>query len=89
MNFRELKSRQAASQARRDAIVAVQTSVPFIAVQQTWPPDVRFGSKADIPQCRADVRFTPKSGHRLCVLGCPLSAKSGHEPVSFEYRVDG
>jgi hypothetical protein len=44
MNFRELKSRQAASQARRDAIVAVQTSVPFIAVQQTWPPDVRFRS---------------------------------------------
>src|SRR6516225_3542409 len=25
--------------------------------------DVRFGSKADIARCQADVRFTPKSGH--------------------------
>src|SRR5262249_55604560 len=24
------------------------------------------------------VRFTPKSGHRLSALRCPLSAKSGH-----------
>jgi hypothetical protein len=27
------------------------------------PPNVRFGSKADIARCQADVRFTPKSGH--------------------------
>ena len=26
--------------------------------------NVRFGSKADIPQRNRDVRFTPKSGHR-------------------------
>ena len=26
--------------------------------------DVRFGSKADIGQCQADVRFTPKSRHK-------------------------
>jgi hypothetical protein len=25
--------------------------------------DVRFGSKADIARCQADVRFAPKSGH--------------------------
>jgi hypothetical protein len=37
--------------------------------------DVRFGSKADIEACRADVRFTPESGHQLSALGCPLSAK--------------
>jgi hypothetical protein len=33
------------------------------AQQQSSTPNVRFGSKADIPECRADVRFTPKSGH--------------------------
>jgi hypothetical protein len=25
-----------------------------------------------------NVRFTPKSGHWLSALGCPLCAKSGH-----------
>jgi len=35
-------------------------------------------SKADIVACPSDVRFTPKSGHWLNVLECPLSAKSGH-----------
>src|SRR5262245_28277695 len=25
-----------------------------------------------------DVRFTPKSGHHLSALGCPLCANSGH-----------
>jgi hypothetical protein len=25
--------------------------------------NVRFGSKADIARCQADVRFTPNSGH--------------------------
>ena len=40
--------------------------------------DVRFGSKADIGVGRRHVRFTPKSGHWLSALGCPLCAKSGH-----------
>jgi hypothetical protein len=31
--------------------------------------DVRFGSKADILEFQRDVRFTPKSGHRLGALG--------------------
>jgi hypothetical protein len=39
--------------------------------------NVRFGSKADIPACSADVRFTPKSGHWQVTVGCPLCAKSG------------
>jgi len=26
--------------------------------------DVRYGSKADIPQCPSNVRFTPESRHR-------------------------
>src|SRR5262249_25771635 len=39
--------------------------------------NVRFGSKADIRSKKIDVRFTPKSGHRLSVLECPLCAKSG------------
>src|SRR5262249_60005381 len=29
-------------------------------------------------QLGPNVRFTPKSGHWLSVLGCPLCAKSGH-----------
>src|SRR6516162_7666866 len=43
-------------------------------------PDVRFGSKADIGACPRHVRFTPKSGHWLSALGCPLCAKSRHQP---------
>ena len=38
--------------------------------------NVRFGSKADILMCRADVRFTPKSRHRRAQVACPLCAKS-------------
>jgi hypothetical protein len=43
------------------------------------PVDVRFGSKADIALGPRHVRFTPKSGHCWAALGCPLSAKSGHQ----------
>ena len=42
--------------------------------------DVRFGSLADILRCGSDVRFTPESGHVQCNLGCPLCAKSRHQP---------
>ena len=34
--------------------------------------DVRFGSKADIPQCPSNVRFTPKSGHRNSAAAGPF-----------------
>jgi hypothetical protein len=40
--------------------------------------DVRFGSKADIGLPSVDVRFTPKSGHQLSALGCPLCANRRH-----------
>src|SRR5262249_38756769 len=40
--------------------------------------NVRFGSKADIVGYQRDVRFAPKSGHRLRVSGCLLCAKSRH-----------
>jgi hypothetical protein len=46
------------------------------ALQQTRSANVRFGSKADIPACSADVRFTPKSGHYRARLGCPLVPKA-------------
>jgi hypothetical protein len=36
---------------------------------------VRFGSKADISVALFNVRFTPKSGHWLSMLGCLLCAK--------------
>jgi hypothetical protein len=34
---------------------------------RTAAPDVRFGSKADIAEREANVRFTSKSGHWLSV----------------------
>jgi len=40
--------------------------------------NVRFGSKADIGGHQINVRFTPKSGHRFRMLGCPLCAKNRH-----------
>jgi hypothetical protein len=48
------------------------------ARQQSQAADVRFGSKADIGLPVIDVRYSPKSGHQLSALGCPLCAKSGH-----------
>jgi hypothetical protein len=33
------------------------------ALQKSQAAHVRFGSKADIARCQADVRFTPRSGH--------------------------
>ena len=36
--------------------------------------DIRFGSKAD-------VYFTPKSGHRNSLAECPLWVKSRHSPA--------
>jgi hypothetical protein len=40
--------------------------------------NVRFGSKADIGKRAADVRFTPKSGHWLSGMRCPLCANMRH-----------
>ena len=51
------------------------------AARQIWINDVRFGSKADIARCQADVRFTPKSRHRRALSPCPLCAKSGHSAL--------
>jgi hypothetical protein len=49
-----------------------------------------LGQKADIAAHSCDVRFTPKSRHRLSLAGCPLCAKSGREQVqqirSSDYR---
>jgi hypothetical protein len=49
--------------------------------------NVRFGSKADMTPRNLDVRFTPKSGHRLSVLACPLCAKRGHQDYSFDHFI--
>ena len=35
------------------------------APQQFWEVHVRFGSKADMGEYLTDVRFTPKSRHRM------------------------
>jgi hypothetical protein len=39
--------------------------------------DVRYGSKADIEARQSDVRYSPKSGHSVARLRCPLCAISG------------
>jgi len=36
------------------------------ALHKSRTAHVRFGSKADIPQCPSHVRFTPNSGHWRC-----------------------
>jgi len=38
-------------------------AVGCIVITAILAADVRFGSKAEIARCQADVRFTPKSGH--------------------------
>src|SRR5215469_9178514 len=40
-------------------------------------PKVRFGSTADGRPPLGYVRFTPESGQRADLSGCPLCAKSG------------
>jgi hypothetical protein len=47
------------------------------ASQQIAASHVCFGSKADIEVSLSNVRFTPKSGHRNSVAGCPLCATGG------------
>jgi hypothetical protein len=37
--------------------------------ENTEPPQVRFGSKADIARCQADVRFTPQKQTSLSANG--------------------
>jgi hypothetical protein len=44
--------------------------------------DVRFGSLADVADALPNVRFTPESGHHRASLACPLSANSGHLPLT-------
>ena len=40
-----------------------------------------LGQKRTFRSAIAMYRFTPKSGHQLRTLGCPLSANSGHRAV--------
>jgi hypothetical protein len=56
-------------------------------------PKDGFGSSADIEVRAADVRFTPKSGHRSARWQCPLCANSRHAtafetvpPGALEFR---
>ena len=42
----------------------MNTEGPHCAVQQNGGPDVRFGSKADIPGCAGHVCCAPDSGHQ-------------------------
>ena len=58
-----------------------------VAPAVRWePPDVRFGSLADITPRARHVRFTPDSGHSSDGLACPFSANSGHRFASATVR---
>src|SRR5262249_62103838 len=59
------------------------------AWQQPPRPNVRFGSKADITALVINVRFTPKSGHRIARLTCPLCANSGHSVADLGIKFIG
>jgi hypothetical protein len=50
----------------------------LVCITESPVIDFRNGSLADIEGRPTNVRFTPKSGHRKTLLGCPLCAKSGH-----------
>ena len=43
--------------------------------------NVRFGSKADMCECKKPCPLYPESGHVRCKNKCPLCAKSGHRSV--------
>ena len=60
-------------------MVAGQTG--SLEVEGSVLGNVRFGSKADIAAPPINVRFTPKSGHRLARAPCPLCAKSGNPAI--------
>ncbi|MFZ2079351.1 MAG: hypothetical protein WAV38_22420, partial [Xanthobacteraceae bacterium] len=45
-------------------------------------------SITDISAVLIHVRFTPKSGHQLNALGCPLCAKSRHHHCSATNSMD-
>src|SRR5262245_16499616 len=47
------------------------------ASQQNWPPNDRFGSKADITRRSSHVRFAPEGGQIADIAECLLCAKSG------------
>src|SRR5262249_24524969 len=55
------------------------SSKPEEDLLMKWHPRFIFPSnqKRSVSS-KADVRFTPNSGHRNSVVECPLCAKSGH-----------
>src|SRR5262249_18214833 len=57
-------------------LLGVDQPIPLLS--RDLGSDVRFGSKADVRPKKRDVCFTPKNGHQLSTLGCPLCANKGH-----------
>jgi hypothetical protein len=45
-----------------------------MAIRDLREPECRFGAK--------NIRFAPKSGYWMTVLGCPLRANSGHHTAN-------
>ena len=64
------RSRVFEPEASDRGIVAVRSSAV-----KGWP-NVRFGSKADIPCGLSHVRFAPESGHQSCPRHARLSSSS-------------
>ena len=56
----------------------IKHEIAFVGTCRSCLPISAFGSIADIGTRPRHVRFTPKSGHSVAHLGCPLCAKSRH-----------
>ena len=61
----------------REAIISPKVR-PGRTLWSVRAAHVRFGSGTDVAASLINVRFTPESGHRNSLAGCPLCAKSGH-----------
>src|SRR5262249_11596963 len=62
--------------------IAPSVGSVWLAIRSVYQPiNVRCGSIADIAACPHHVRFTPESGHREILLGCPLCANSRYYAV--------
>jgi hypothetical protein len=70
----------------RDRIPLILADCLIAAEMIVAHHNVRFGSKADMTAGICDVCFTPKSGHRLSALACPLCATSRLMHCSKKHR---
>ena len=79
-----LQRRSASAHPRKSRVrlpANVRTSWRVTVAESGAPPNVRYGSLADIGAGVGEVCFTHESGHAPNVQKCPLSASSRHPPL--------